>query len=167
MGLSSVANKRIMRTYMLIIISLFTSFSLSAQSASLRIDSLKKVLQAQKEDTNKVITLNKLSESFVTIADNDSAKQYAIKALSLSVKLNYKKGEADANYNAGNALNNQYDPKTDAETYEYYSTALLLYKQLSMPESAANAYYYIGNLKYNEGDYNEALDNDYKAMNES
>jgi hypothetical protein len=51
-------------------------FAAAAQSDSLIIDSLKKVLLTQK-DTVKVITLNKLSETLRQISNDSGALQYA------------------------------------------------------------------------------------------
>jgi len=59
---------------------------------SLRADSLKKILQAQKEDTNKVNTLNGLSRNLVT-RDPESALQYANNALLLAEKIDFREGK--------------------------------------------------------------------------
>src|SRR4051794_45569 len=66
-----------------------------AQVDSLYIDSLKRVLLTQKEDTNKVNTLNELS-NYLSYQDTDSSFSYASLGLSLSQKLNYVKGEAQS-----------------------------------------------------------------------
>ncbi len=79
----------------LLLVCVIFYFEVTAQNDSLYIDSLKKVLLTQKEDTNKVNTLNKLSDS-LSYQDTDSAFNYAIKGLSLSRKLNYLKGEAES-----------------------------------------------------------------------
>jgi signal transduction histidine kinase len=79
---------------MLLVCAIFYS-EVIAQNDSLRIDSLKKVLLNQKEDTNKVNTLNELANSF-SPQETNSIFNYAIKALSLSRKLNYLKGEAES-----------------------------------------------------------------------
>ena len=75
------------------------SFTTKAQSSfndSLKIDSVKKRLQTQKEDSNKVNSLNDLSATALAREDFDNSMQYAREALAISEKLNYNKGKADA-----------------------------------------------------------------------
>src|SRR4051812_27170884 len=74
-----------------ILFVIFVTYSIKAStqnniSDSLRIDSLKKVLQTQKEDTNKVNTLNELSRNLVKSEQSESAFQYANNALLLAEK---------------------------------------------------------------------------------
>lgn len=65
----------------------FTGYTQRLEPDSLKIDSLEKNLQTAKEDTNKVNTLNLLSQ----YTGNDSvALMYAKQALSLAEKLNFK-----------------------------------------------------------------------------
>ena len=59
-----------------------------------KIDSLMNVLKTAIGDTNKVNTLNNLSEQFWRTAKYAEAKKYADDALSLSEKLNFKRGIA-------------------------------------------------------------------------
>jgi two-component system NtrC family sensor kinase len=88
-----------MKTYILILISLFASFNMFAQSDSLKIDSLKKVLQTEKEDTTKVNTLNELSYKYIGNSNNgEKAISLANEALKLASTLNFKKGEVIAYY---------------------------------------------------------------------
>ena len=65
------------------------------------IDSLLSVLETAKEDTNKVNALNNLSLELLNTGDFLQAKKYADDALSLSGKINFKKGKADAYNNIG------------------------------------------------------------------
>ena len=55
-------------------------------------DSLKAVLSNQREDTGKVNTLNQLCKALRENHDYTNAMAYANAALSLSVKINFKKG---------------------------------------------------------------------------
>lgn len=59
---------------LLILISMFYSYPALTQNTS--IDSLKNVLLSQKEDSNKVIILNTLSEELVYASKNSAALQY-------------------------------------------------------------------------------------------
>src|SRR4051812_31279776 len=80
----------------LLILLFAFSFNLYAQSDSVKIDSLKKILQTQKEDSNKVNTLNELSIAFSQTSDVKKSRQNAIEALALSEKINFEKGSANA-----------------------------------------------------------------------
>ncbi len=68
------------------------SFEVTAQIDSLKIDSLKKVLLTEKEDTNKVKTLTSLSK--VLLRNKNSAQLQVVnqEALALATKLNYEDG---------------------------------------------------------------------------
>src|SRR5437762_12373206 len=60
---------------------------------SLKIDSFQKVLQTQKEDTNKVNTLLGLSDQYWTNNDHSHILQYSRAALALSEKINFTTGK--------------------------------------------------------------------------
>src|SRR6476660_9478075 len=100
-----------LKTFLLFVIILysFASYPQTNLSDSLKIDSLKKVLQIQKEDTNKVNTLNELSEStngFFYVKDYHVSLQFANSALILSNKLNYIKGKGRSLQNIANVYSN-------------------------------------------------------------
>src|SRR5947209_3065497 len=61
-----------------------------------QIDSLMNVLKTAKEDTNKTITLNALSDKLRITGNYEKAKMYANDALQLSEKINYKIGKCNA-----------------------------------------------------------------------
>ena len=69
----------------------FTLYLCSAKAQNKTIDSLKKVLVSQQEDTNKVNTLIKLGRNFRLLNDSSRAIQCAKEALLLAEKINYKK----------------------------------------------------------------------------
>ncbi len=71
-----------------------TLFSVSAQNH--KIDSLRKVIQSEKDDSIKVDNLNDLSDRLHVLSKYDSSMVYCNKALELSIKLNYEKGRGDA-----------------------------------------------------------------------
>src|ERR1051326_4626303 len=73
------------------------------------IDSQKNILQIEKEDTNKINTLNELSWSLKNKGDFPPALNYAQQASELSEKISFPKGKATAldrmglvYYNEGN-----------------------------------------------------------------
>ena len=67
----------------LFIIFIVYSFSATAQNNS-QIDSLKKVLQTEKEDTNKVNTLIQIGSNYSDQEINDESLLYYFKALTLA-----------------------------------------------------------------------------------
>ena len=152
--------------FIILIIYSFTAYTQTNLTDSLKIDSLKKVLQKVKEDTNKVNTLNELSSAIQQVSDDSSSLQYAKKALLLSEKLNFKKGEADANYNIGGIKfsNDYFNQSIYPEVYKNYFDALQLYEELGDKEGVAQCYFGIGQLKFNQGNYPDALKNFYSAL---
>src|SRR6266481_6297239 len=75
------------------------SQNLPTGQAGKKIDSLENLLKTVKEDSVRVNELNNLSYQMKSIGDFDSAMTYALKAKSLSEKINFNKG-------LGNAYNN-------------------------------------------------------------
>ena len=86
----------------------FKAYSQASAAASLKIDSLEKILLTEKEDTNKVNTLNDLGKTFWEKGNYENALQNARQALNLSEKINYKKGKAAAYYLIGSILGDQH-----------------------------------------------------------
>ena len=135
--------------------SLFYSFVSNGQSNT--IDSLKKVLQTQREDTNKVNVLNGLALILAdTVLDNKGGMQYAKNALSLSEEIHFQKGSGEAHITLGKvyyrqskypeALENFLAAKQNMETAEYkLGTAL--------------SYDWIGYVYITVGNYPESLKN--------
>ncbi|HEY4876592.1 MAG TPA: ATP-binding protein [Puia sp.] len=74
----------------------FFLFPFISHAQNNTIDSLQKILQTQKDDTNKVNALNDLSWAFGKKNDNKKASRYIDEAISLAENINYKKGEAFA-----------------------------------------------------------------------
>src|SRR5881392_206686 len=92
--------RRIFREFIfLLFVFLLHSFSAATQNNI--IDSLQKVLLTQKEDTNKVNTLNELASELNKKSDYTNSLPYAKAALVLSEKKSFKKGTAFANKNLG------------------------------------------------------------------
>ena len=67
-----------------------------------KIDSLLVVLQKSKNDIDKTQTLNAIADAYKT-SDPKLMQQYAIKALQLAQKLQYKIEEGNAQLNLGNS----------------------------------------------------------------
>ena len=87
-----------------LIASLFWISLYARQEVKERIDSLTKLLRTQKEDSNKVITLNELTTvnwEFVKGSYSQTAAEYLNSSILLSRKLSYKRGYANALLNKG------------------------------------------------------------------
>jgi tetratricopeptide (TPR) repeat protein len=87
--------------YLGVIILLSVVFSTPANAQSRAIDSLKKVLQFQKPDTNKALTYARLSERYVNAHDYSNIILYADSAIALAKKLSFDRIVASATENKG------------------------------------------------------------------
>ena len=86
-----------------LVLFVFPFIAISQQASDktkIKIDSLVRILERSKEDTNKVNILNKLS-SELNYSDSKNAEKYALQALSLGEKLNFNIGIAQAYNNLG------------------------------------------------------------------
>ncbi|HKC36445.1 MAG TPA: tetratricopeptide repeat protein, partial [Chitinophagaceae bacterium] len=135
------------------------SFVLNGQNNA--IDSLKTVLRIQTEDTNKVVKLNSLSRDFLNKGNLDLASQYAIDALALSRKLNYKSGQANSFELIGYVLA---DRNNVAEARKNFFSALTINELLNNQRKTAINYTVIGQSYGLEEIYPEALKYLYQAL---
>ena len=117
-------------------------------------DSLLNVIKTQKEDTNRVNTLNALSRRFAMKREYELSNKYAKDAISLAEKLNFKKGLINANSNFG--LNN-YFLGNYKEAIEYYRTMMKLGEETGDKSAVGRAYSGIGNVYFDQGNTTEAL----------
>ena len=132
------------------------AFKSNGQSDSLRIDSLKKVLLTEEEDTKKVNTLNMLSYLFRD-SDYKAGLKYSDSALALSTKLDYRKGEADCILIISllYGVNNNF-----IQVIQYAIKALSIYESLKDYTGIASAHLIL------QGDYREVQDFDKALMHE-
>lgn len=107
--------------------------------------------------------LNKANALGFMLAESnpDSAFVFLKKQLQLCREANFKKGEAEALKNYGNALQNKGDFK---ESIEYYDEALTIARSLSDEKLVPGILNNIGLVYYNLGNYTEALNNFYEAI---
>src|SRR6187399_722787 len=75
---------------------LFVLYSFTANGQNSTIDSLRKVLQTENEDTTKANTLNQLSLALINNGHKIEAFEEINKAIQVSRKINFRKGEAVA-----------------------------------------------------------------------
>jgi tetratricopeptide (TPR) repeat protein len=145
----------------LLIVCLAFCFSGYAQNDSLKIDSLKKVLLPQKEDTNKVNKLNDLSLVLWKGYDFSASMQNAKNSLTLADKLNFKKGKAGALLNIGKAYQSQYNY---LEALKYFFEALKINQELGDKFNMAYSYDWIAYTHDLMGDYPNAFVNFIEAL---
>src|ERR1043165_1052025 len=100
-----------------------------------KIDSLLTLLKTEKEDTNHVNTLNTLSRELSNNNKYDRGIENANKAIGLSQKLAFKKGEANGNFNIGVAYYFQSD---FAKALDYHLKALKLYEETGNKKGIGN-----------------------------
>lgn len=120
------------------------------------IDKLLPQLQTAKEDTNKVILLNKLAKTFYFFA-TDSSKLFANQALNLSEKINFTKGQAGALLILGSVSDHK-------EALQYNEKALTLAQTIKNEKLMADAYRQIGQNYGSQGSFSTSADYAMKAL---
>jgi len=132
-------------------------WTVNAFAQSNAIDSLEKVLQSEKEDTNKVITLNAISEEFrFKKHDYKNALQYAESALSLAQKINYIEGKGTAELQLGKIHENQ---RNYPEAIKEFNSALSSYQEINDKKDIGQTYLWIGLCYADQELYSDALSN--------
>lgn len=157
--------KTVAPIFISILLLLTSHFGWSQQTT---IDSLKRVYKVTKIDTSKVGILNKLASNFKEI-NPDSTAYYGKKALSLSTKLNYPFGQANAELNLGNAsiITGNY-----AAAKSHFEKAKTIFESLLDNQKENEIYIYglarcyssLGVIFSQEGNYFESLDNYQKGL---
>ena len=143
----------------LFIIFVVCSLFVTAQSDSLKIDSLKKVLLTEREDTNKVWTLIKLVE-YYEAAHADTGILYGQQALNLAQNLNFESGilYAEGHLAVSLIFSGNYPLGLD-----YAFKTLSLAKKTNSPELGW-AYSLVSYSYYYMGEYNTSLSHMREAM---
>lgn len=127
------------------------------------VDSLIKVLEKQKEDTNKVNTLNELSNrlTFSDSSDYVKAQAYLQQSFALAEKLHFNNGIAQATRISGMML---YYWKADyAAAAEKLLTAIKIFEETGYKERLADCYAFLGDT-YSFYNIPESLKSLYKAL---
>jgi signal transduction histidine kinase len=136
-------------------------YTLSLQAQNSTIDSLKKVLQTQKEDSNKVNTLLALSDFYIRENDADKSLLQANLALNLSKTIDLKKGLGFSYLKIGFAhylLNNL------KESIKNDSLALNCFKDLKFKEGIAIANEALGIAYHYFGNWPQGIKKTYEAL---
>ncbi len=156
--------------FICIFVFILSCATLSAQR--LKIDSLLILLKTDKQDTNRLYHLNKLSWEFDSNSILDSAIYFANSALRLSNSLlgktsnpklrkNIKKQMATSYNNYGNAY---LDEGKNAEALRNYLDALMINEEIGDAKGMGNSYNNIGLINEHLGNYPLALKNHYDAL---
>lgn len=128
-------------------------YSAAAYSQTAWIDSVKNIATLQKSDTNKVFTLNSISD-FYTLSQPDSAFEYAQQALALADKLNFDKGRFWAIVYTNKAL---YILGNYALELSFAFKAFPLGQKLNDNHALGWSNGMLGDCYYNLGDYATAV----------
>jgi tetratricopeptide (TPR) repeat protein len=141
--------------YKLCLIHFFIIFYFNAITQDNYIDSLKKVLQTEKEDTNKITTLDYLCSYYYNRSDSENILQSAKAVLALATKINYKIGIADGYLNIGLAYNVKKDRFNESE---YFNKALALYKEIGNKQEIINCYDWMNHVYRAEDNVTKAFE---------
>jgi signal transduction histidine kinase/Tfp pilus assembly protein PilF len=147
--------------FKIVLLFLFALMFCHIQSQNLNADSLMQLLSNNpKNDTNKVIILNKLAYS-LHLSDTDTVKVLAEKALKLSKKLRYKRGEA----NSLRYIGVYYDMKSNYPmALKYYQEALLLSEEINNKKAISDCLNSMGIIYTDQGDPEQSLKYFQKAV---
>ncbi len=118
------------------------------------IDSLKKVLQTQKEDTNKIKTLKILGQNYYMTGNSDSVIKYANQALILSKKINFRKGTGSIY----SLLAAGYE-KNLPQNLKYTYAALKAYKEIGDKRGIAESFHSLGIIYTDKANFTDAIKN--------
>jgi signal transduction histidine kinase/tetratricopeptide (TPR) repeat protein len=135
-------------------------FSIAQNSQYKIIDSLKRLMRIEKEDTALANIYNQISYNYV-YQNADSGLYYATKGLSVSEKLHWQKGIGDAYLQMGSHFTSKgvYD-----STVFYLNLALKNFTAINNDYYAGKVYNQLGILQGNKGNYPEALDYFFKSL---
>ncbi len=124
------------------------------------IDSLLIIIKDKKADTVKVKILKRLCEEYIE-QNSDKALQYGEQGLQLSMKLNYKLGQAECLKLLGIFNDNSGNYKLAVEDYLKSSE---IFTQLGKKEKTASCYSNIGIVYYLQGNHIKALEFHKKSL---
>ena len=119
-----------------------------------QIDSLKNILKTIKPDTIKVKVLKELCQEYID-HNSEKALQYGEQGLQLSIKLNYKLGQANCLRLLGIYYDNNGNYKL---AFENYIKSSEIYSQLGIKDKMASCYTNIGVIFYSQGNHSKALE---------
>jgi len=131
-----------------------------SQAAQQRLDSMLKVLATEKEDSNKVKTLSRISQYYYNVAPLKSFP-YANQALALAEKLQWKRGISNLHNNLGLYIG---DTGNNALAREHYELSYKINLEIGARVNQVNNLNNIGRSYQFEADYTKASDHFFKAL---
>ncbi len=139
-----------------LVLLLLFSFSLTAQT---ELDSMQQLLAKAKQDTTRVLILDELGW-MLKMEDPDQSRSYLKEAISLSEKLNYKRGLSKAWNDLGvvETIHNNIEAAIEAN-----KKALEIRQELGDTKGIASVYNNLGNIYDEQGQYIEAISNYQKS----
>jgi len=147
-----------MKKIILLLLLCICITSINAQTGNR--DSIKQLLQNDKEDTSRVIDLANLSFEYVE-SKPDTMMILALQALELSRRIGFLKGEAISLNRVGNAYSSLSNyPKG----MEFFLKALQINEKINNLAQIQSNYNNIGFVFYEQGDYQQSLSYYFKAM---
>ncbi len=134
---------------------------LTAKSQNRAIDSMRKVLQFQKPDTNKALTYVRLSEQYINIGDTVNIFLYADSAISLANKLSFDRVVASASENRayGFFIINKFDSAKNN-----ILTSLAIRTRINNKRGIGQSYSSLGEYYRNVDSLPEALECKLKSL---
>ncbi len=143
-------------------ISLFVFvFLYTGKAQNPAIDSLKRLIEKGVLDTSKTKILTDLSWEYITVGDYKNAAEKTNEAITLSEKINYKKGLAQA-FNMKGILYWFQGDYPKALDYQY--KALKISEEIGDKLRIAGSLNNIGNIFHEQGDLQKALEDQLKAL---
>ncbi|HET9824111.1 MAG TPA: tetratricopeptide repeat protein [Chitinophagaceae bacterium] len=150
-----------MAAYRILGITCLLLFSVNISAQTNYLDSLKRELSKNVEDTFRVFTLCRVSAAYMD-NNTDSSMTYAVMANDLAVKLNFKKGE----WQSLNLIANISSEITDyADALKMHVKILKMHEEVNDSLRIAVTLNNIAEVYRREPDYNEALRYYFLAMN--
>ena len=145
---------------MKLLLVFFFFFSCLRLTVSAQLDSMLKVLAGEKDDSNKVKTLSRISQYYYSVEPLKSFP-YANQALQLAEKIKWKKGIANLSNNLGLYIS---DTGNNALGRKYYAASYTLNLELDAKANQVNNLNNIGRSYMVESAYTGAADNFFKAL---
>jgi tetratricopeptide (TPR) repeat protein len=157
----NVLMKTLLFQSMLLVVLTIFSLSGYTQSGSLKIDSLKKILLTEKDDTNKVNTLINMIPVYYKEFDTGKLLIAANQALAISKRISFKKGEGQtllmlSNYYARFGQND--------ESLKDGNLALKIFKEIGNQANIALSYKVLAHTYVDIGNTTESLKFFYEAL---
>jgi len=145
---------------LLVLLSLCYCICARPQTGQQRLDSMLKVLAGEKEDTNKVKTLSRISQYYYSVQPLQSFP-YGNQALQLAEKLQWKKGIANLHNNLGLFIS---DTGNNVLAREHFQLSYKLNLEIGAKINQVNNLNNIGRSYQFEANYTKASDNFFKAL---